>query len=354
MNQSTITNADLIEVVETVRPHLATPDVRTIYTKRDRRRKRRSVAVAMAAVVAIGSTVGILSSLDRGGTANVETAAPIEETPNSQDTVRTQPQIPNLQEVGAWYVTSDEGFDPDAAEQLELLQTIRFSTFENEPTVQRSDRCDGEVHSIAWTDSGFIMNEPIPEALTSDSPCGEIRRGFTTVSIPSGTEIVVDLADSELELSTSGWTLHLRPVSVGLPNELGLELLDTQQWQYVDGAGPIDRSGVPFPLDGSDEQLRFESYTDPADVLTLVAGCASIRYNIKWNDLGFVVVDTERPLTGPQDGEVCEIDGTLGLPATQLDAGDQVLVQQEESGRISLKRESPEIWTLSLEVRSSK
>lgn len=351
MNQPTVTSSDLIEVVEATRPHLTTPDVGTIYTKRDRRRKLRSAVAAMVVVVAVGSTVGILSTLDRGA-ANVETAAPpAAVTSDAQDDMDAvlQPENPRLQEVEEWYVTSDEGFDPDAAEQLELLQTIRFSVFEGKPTIQRSDRCDGEVHSIDWTDTGFIMGEPIPEALISDSPCGEIRRGFTTVSIPSEPEVVVDLAESVLTLSTPGWTLQLRPVSEGLPNELGLELLETGQWQYFNGSGPIDRSGIPFPLDGSDEQLRFESYTDPADVLTLVASCASVRYNIEWNDLGFVVGTTRTP-TGPQDGEICQIDDVLGLPAAQLDVGKQVLVQQEEPGRISLTPEGPETWTLSLEV----
>jgi hypothetical protein len=139
-------------------------------------------------------------------------------------------------------------------------------------------------------------------------------------------------------------------VSPGLPNEIGQRLSQSGGWQFHDGAGPIERSGISFPSDGSDESLRFTSDGTPADVLVLVTGCKVAAYRIVWNEDGFVI-DSTFTFEETTD-EACDFEATEGLVVTPLSVGEQILVQRDQSNliRVILTPADPgqQPWTISL------
>lgn len=253
-----------------------------------------------------------------------------------------------------WFVSSDTRLCEDEIDRSksEILETVEFASIDGQDTIRLHSGCNSNAQVVVWGSDGFTTGE-ILENQPGPRPCGDNFENFATSTISPGTLVEVTLADDNLVLTTSeeagGWTLELSQVSLRLQNEIGQQLLQSDGWQYHDGAGPIDRSGISFPSDGSDESLRFTSDETPADILTLVTGCKVAAYRIVWNEDGFIIKSTFTS-KGPTDDQACDFVATEGLVVTPFSFGEQILVQRESPNRVILTPadSGQQPWTISL------
>ena len=336
----------VVDVIEQARTQISTPDVSSIHATYRRRHRNRRIAGGIACFAAFAGLVFVAGAV-RDTSNSVETASPANE--RASDVTDLELGDLAIAET-SWFVTSDVGFAGQS--EGEVLERIEFFSIEGETGFQLSGRCTSAARQTDWTSTGFTVGDALPGAPVADN-CREGASGFAVRSILPGAEVAAAMVDGQLTLSNEdaddAWMLSLTPISVGLPNEIGQLLLDFHGWQYHDGAGDFDRTGIGFPEGGDDEILGFSSDEAPLDVITLGTGCEVAAHKIEWNEAGFEVLSSF--VTGDPIDDVGCGSVTDGVATTPLADGASVLVSTDGDTVTLMSAESGESeWSLILQV----
>ncbi len=193
-----------------------------------------------------------------------------------------------------WHVHSRDGIpEPAEGSREELI-------FLASPDRLILSNCDLSIHSLEWTERGFVVGDEIPSVgEPSAIDCPNDPGGI--LNIPVGATVDVEVSDdgpSSVRMSAQGWSLLTRPTSISdaaPESEQDLELLtflaplELGRWKLVEGNESYpDRTEL-------DQGISFGTLKDAGDRMFLYGQpCFNAQVFLQWNKPGQAVVTEDR------------------------------------------------------------